>query len=984
MTAKAQPGPQRRGFDAIHTVAPPGPSQISEIRHESSESTAVSYEPLWNGDAAWLFEHAPDGMVLADAHGRIAIVNAQVEEMFGYRREELVGQPTEVLMPARVRDGYIQHRSEYSAGRRAGDMGSALELYGRRKDGSEFPIEINLSPLKTDEGTLVLSAIRGVCDLKRAQELRSRLEFESVMSRLSKTFIHLPADRIDSEINNGLKEVGEVLDLDRVAIILTELKENRGTVTHWWVRAGIPPAPVGNINERFPWLADRVVAGDIVCVSAPEDLPAEAVAERKHMLSTGMKSWLTIPLQVGGERLGRMGTTMFRRQQVWDSLLIARFQQAAEIFANAVARKHTSQLLREQQEQIRLALDAAKVGVWGWRIGGDEIWASEKTRELFAWPPNLKLDYATFLKAVHPADRENAQQLVERVIHEAGDYGTEFRILLPDGSERWIKSLGRSNSDADGAPERVMGASVDITDRKYEEEELTKQLAFETLLAELSAKLVNIPVNEVGGQIEEAQKRICEALDLDRSTLAQVLPDGGGAVITHSWAREGFQPSPHLSQQDLPWLARTVIGGGQRVSFARLDDLPEEAANDKELMLRYGPKSSAIFPLSTGEKVIGALAFGSLREEREWSAPLVERLGLVAEIFANALARARADENLRDAYREIEQLKSRFEKENVYLREEVKLEHHHREVIGDSAGIRRVLKSAEQVAGTDATVLLLGETGTGKELIARTIHDTSRRKSRIMVKVNCAALPASLVESELFGREKGAFTGALSQEIGRFELANGSTILLDEIAELPLELQSKLLRILQEGEFQRLGNPRTIKVDVRVVAATSRNLQEAVRAGKFREDLFYRLNVFPITIPPLRERREDIPELVWHFVNELSHRMGRSIESIQASTMEAFKTYHWPGNIRELHNVIERFLITSTNAVFGGDLRIFENPAAGALTEKSEDVERNHILHVLEMVGWRVRGAGGAAEILGLKPTTLESRMQKLGITRRK
>jgi formate hydrogenlyase transcriptional activator len=339
---------------------------------------------------------------------------------------------------------------------------------------------------------------------------------------------------------------------------------------------------------------------------------------------------------------------------------------------------------------------------------------------------------------------------------------------------------------------------------------------------------------------------------------------------------------------------------------------------------------------------------------------------------------------LAEANQQIAKLNERLERENVYLKEEVKLDHSHSEVIGDSVSVQRVLQKAEQVAPTDSTVLLLGETGTGKELIARTIHDLSRRKGRLMVKVNCAALPASLVESELFGREKGAFTGALTREIGRFELANGSTILLDEIGELPVELQSKLLRVLQEGEFERLGGPKTIKVDVRVIAATSRNLQLAVREGKFREDLFYRLNVFPITIPPLRERRDDIPPLVWHFVNELSQRMGRSIETIHGSTMEAFKNYPWPGNVRELRNLIERLLISSTFAVFRGELPSVDTDGARAHTLTFEEVERNHFLHIMEMVGWRVRGEGGAAQILGLKPTTLESRMQKLGIARQK
>jgi formate hydrogenlyase transcriptional activator len=338
----------------------------------------------------------------------------------------------------------------------------------------------------------------------------------------------------------------------------------------------------------------------------------------------------------------------------------------------------------------------------------------------------------------------------------------------------------------------------------------------------------------------------------------------------------------------------------------------------------------------------------------------------------------------RSAFQEIADLKQRLEKENVYLREEVRLEHQHGEIIGGSDGIRRVLQKVEQVAPTDSTVLVLGETGTGKELIARTIHEHSRRRGHVMVKVNCAALPATLIESELFGREKGAFTGALSREMGRFELANGSTILLDEVGELPLELQAKLLRVLQEGEFERLGSSKTIKVDARVIAATSRNLQQAVREGKFREDLFYRLNVFPITVPPLRERKEDIPPLVWHFLSVLCQRMGRSIETVHSGTMNAFKNHYWPGNVRELRNVIERFLITSSGTMLKGELPSLELSEKDSRPQTFEEVERNYLLHVLEIVGWRVRGDGGAAEILGLKPTTLESRMQKLHIVRQK
>jgi transcriptional regulator with GAF, ATPase, and Fis domain len=288
---------------------------------------------------------------------------------------------------------------------------------------------------------------------------------------------------------------------------------------------------------------------------------------------------------------------------------------------------------------------------------------------------------------------------------------------------------------------------------------------------------------------------------------------------------------------------------------------------------------------------------------------------------------------------------------------------------------------AEQAAPTNSTVLLLGETGTGKELIARAIHRYSKRGDRLMVKVNCAALPATLVENELFGREKGAYTGALTREIGRFELAHESTIFLDEIGELPLELQAKLLRVLQEGEFERLGSSRTIRVDARLIVATSRNLEAAVREGKFREDLYYRLNVFPIQIPPLRERREDIPMLTWHFLRDLGGRMGRKIESVRASTMNLFECYSWPGNVRELRNVIERHLITYNGTVFEAELPPMIRPPASS-EDTAREVERRHIHRVLERSGWRIRGHGGAAETLDLKPTTLESRMRRLGIFR--
>ena len=345
--------------------------------------------------------------------------------------------------------------------------------------------------------------------------------------------------------------------------------------------------------------------------------------------------------------------------------------------------------------------------------------------------------------------------------------------------------------------------------------------------------------------------------------------------------------------------------------------------------------------------------------------------------------RKKAEVLLREALKEVKQFKNQLREENIYLKEEFNLLHSHKDIVGNSEAIKTVLAQIEQVAPTDSTVLIQGETGTGKELVANAIHGLSSRKTRLMIKVNCAALPPTLIESELFGREKGAFTGSLSKQIGRFELADTSTIMLDEIDALPLELQAKLLRVIESGEFERLGSPRTVKVDVRIISATNRDLARVVSEGGFREDLYYRLNVFQIIVPPLRERREDILPLVWSFVQEFSKRMGKRIESIPQKGVEALQSYPWPGNVRELRNVTERAMIITTGPMLYFDIpKIAQSTAdqSGTL----EESEKRHIIEVLNSTGWRVSGKGGAAEILGINPKTLESRMQRLGIQRNK
>ncbi|MDC0936347.1 sigma 54-interacting transcriptional regulator [Pirellulales bacterium] len=341
---------------------------------------------------------------------------------------------------------------------------------------------------------------------------------------------------------------------------------------------------------------------------------------------------------------------------------------------------------------------------------------------------------------------------------------------------------------------------------------------------------------------------------------------------------------------------------------------------------------------------------------------------------------------LRDALSEVEILKNRLQAENLYLQDEIKVAHDFEEIVGGSSALKAVLGQVEQVATTTATVLILGESGTGKELLARAIHNLSERRDRPLVKVNCAALPFDLIESELFGHEKGSFTGAFAQKLGRFELADGGTIFLDEIGELPLELQVKLLRVLQEQEFERIGGSETIRVDCRVMAATNRDLKQAAASGEFREDLFYRLNVFPVVLPPLRQRRDDIPLLVRSFTKRCSKRLGKAIDTIPLDVIDALQAYPWPGNIRELQNVIERAVILARGSVLHVDepLEATASETAPLAHVKTtlEEVERRHITRTLEDANWKISGEGGAAEILGLNPSTLRARMRKLGIKR--
>jgi formate hydrogenlyase transcriptional activator len=511
---------------------------------------------------------------------------------------------------------------------------------------------------------------------------------------------------------------------------------------------------------------------------------------------------------------------------------------------------------------------------------------------------------------------------------------------------------------------------------------LAERLAFERLLGDLSALFANLPPKQVIAEIESALARLVDFLGFDRSSFGEFRDEESPIEVLCSVARNGIEPCPLGEGPPLPWYFAALRAGQLLVLPDLPADLPPEAEVEAEFSRQSGLRSNLSIPLRVGGRVMGVIAFAAFHHTRAWPEDLIVRLKIVGEVFAQALARSRRETELAAALAEITRLKERLEAENSYLRQSG-CARPAQMLASRSARFNQVLDEIAQVAPTNATVLLLGETGTGKEVLADSLHALSQRRERPLIKVNCAALPASLIETELFGREKGAYTGALARQPGRFELADGGSLFLDEVGELPLELQAKLLRVLQDGVFERVGGTRTIRVDVRLIAATNRNLARAVQAGDFREDLFYRLNVFPVTLPTLRERREDIPWLAWEFIRHFSESMGKPIDHVAEDSMQALLDYHWPGNVRELRNLIERAMILARGPTL--HVALERAPVATTrliATDALADNERAHILQILEQTHWRIRGAGGAAERLGLKPTTLESRMKRLGLSR--
>ena len=993
-------------------------------------------------------------------------------------------------------------------------------------------------------------------------KVEERLQFDMLLTEISTDFVNLPVDRIDAAIVASQRRICEHLGIDRSVLWqVIEGTSGQMRLSHIHdVTDGVLPEAPFNMEETFPWGFGLVANGKVLAMERTGDLPPEAHLDREAFSSWGVKSCVFAPLKSGGKVRGALSFCILSGEKSWPESIVQRLQLVAQIFTNALVRKqageHLTALRRfeallteistyfinlpvdriddqieDAQERVCECLGMDLSALWQWSDSSPDILT---LTHLHSPPDGPERPEHLNANDAFPWSMQKMNEGKPLIIHTeslppeaARDqemrryFGVKTSVGIPllVGGGRNIgfisfDTLKEERYWPDSVVKRIELVGqifANALTRKHADEQLDSLRKFESLVVDISAKFVNLPTDLIDAQIEDTQRCICECLDIELSVLWQWSESSPHFMtVTHLHSPpEGPRKPAHIDcQESFPWALERVLRG--EILVYSTENMPPEAARDQESRRHFGIQSSVVIPLSAGGgPLIGILTFDTLKEERSWPEPIVDKLCLIAQIFTNALARKRSDlqlresqarlqmatecaevglwimeaetdrvwvtpqtralfqftedealdytnfndkidpadqkrvkqkvqdairsgqaldidfrvvlpddsvrwirasgkpmpgahgqgvrlmgaskdvserkrmeEQLRGQLAEIESLKQQLEAENIHLRKEIELQHVHEEIVSRSPVMKQILAQVEQVGRTDATVLIEGETGTGKELLARAVHRMSDRQNRPLVTVNCASLPPTLVESELFGREKGAYTGALTRMTGRFEMADGATLFLDEIGELPLDVQAKLLRVLEQGSFERLGSTQSIQVDVRVIAATNHNLEKQVDTGRFRKDLYYRLNVFPLHLPPLRERPEDIPPLVWTFIRQYESKMGRRIDHMPHQCMDELQRYAWPGNVRELRNVIERALIVCNSRTLKVHPPNGTNGVPAPDNLNLAETERRHIVRVLEQTGWRLSGSGGAADLLGLKRTTLQSKMKRLGIQR--
>jgi formate hydrogenlyase transcriptional activator len=733
-------------------------------------------------------------------------------------------------------------------------------------------------------------------------------------------------------------------------------------VTTSYGEPGVPlQAPKFAPEETFSWWVYQHQQ-PLIIPSLDAETRFPAVAEM--LKNRGVRSVCALPLttvhrRLGGLAVGSLEADAYSREEVSFLSLVA--NQVALAVDDAL----TNDALRASEESLRLIVDSIPGLVNTWTAEGEIEFVGQQTLDYFGKTLG-ELKGWGISGIAHPDDLSRVLAGWKRSIETGHPYDSEYRLRRADGVYRWFHVRALPWRDTEGRVIRWYVLHTDIDKRKQAEDRLQ-------LLLDVTNQVVsNLQLRDLLRAISASVRRVMQC-DL----VGVFLPDSEGdrlqTFVLDFPESKGFIREEYCSTEGS--LGGFVFRTGKPWTGNASDVLQLGVKDDP--IIPEGLKTGCMLPLVSRNRILGLLGLGR-RDESAFSQADIEFLTRVASQIAIAVENALE-------YGQITQAKERLAEQTFYLENEIRLEHNSEEIIGNSPRLKAVLESVRIVAPADSTVLIQGETGTGKEVIARAIHNLSSRKGQAFVKVNCAAIPLGLLESELFGHEKGSFTGAIAQRIGRFELAHKGTLFLDEVGDIPLELQPKLLRVLQEQEFERLGSTRTQRVDVRVLAATNASLTQMVAEKKFRSDLYYRLKVFPIDVPPLRDRREDIPLLVRYFANKYARRMGKQIESIPKETMDALSRYAWPGNIRELQNLMERAALLST----GPSLRV---PLAEILTDSAlsaagegnvlERSEREQIVRALRESNWVVGGAHGAAARLGLKRTSLAYKMQKLRISR--
>jgi len=867
-----------------------------EERHHFPAEASVAWDPIrrdqkenedWYRD---LVEHSQDLLCVHDLEGRFLSMNPVPARLLGYSVSELLEIPMRDLIDPRFRTQFEDYLRE-------------IEQTGE------------------SHGVLAVMTRTGE---RRFWEYHNTLRTQGVEKALVRGIAHDVTDRVRAE--KSLHKMND--DLARKAHELEESEER--------FRAVYERSPVGicrietstgrflQANPKYCELTGRterdLLSRDFYSITHPDDLPANKVKavrlakgeipsyeiEKRYVRPDGAIRWVNVAavsLPGGGP------------SEPW-SIGIAQ---------DITERRQAEESLRKSEERLRLAQEAAHIGMFERNLlTGESRWTPQMESMYGLAPGDFPKTIEKFVELVHPDDRQEMAGLLARSV-ETGEAKGEWRVIWPDGTVHWISGRWRVFKDGSGKPARAIGMDFDITERKQAEEAL--RISEERFRVALKHSLITV-------------------FNQDRD-------------LRYTWVY-----NPQLSQPVSELLGKT----------------PEEFEVADAQCIMEGRRRVLETGQGTHQEV--EITDGGRRHYMDTTIePVLDSNGAVIGITGASMDVT----ELRETAEALREAQNRLTEEKLYLEREIDTELGFGEIIGRSEALQAVMQDVGKVAACNATVLLLGETGTGKELVARAIHRLSGRSNNSFIKLNCAAIPSGLLESELFGHERGAFTGAVSRKIGRLELADKGTLFLDEIGEISIALQPKLLRVLQDQEFERLGGTQTLKVDFRLIAATNRDLLESVRENEFRSDLYYRLNVFPVRVPPLRERREDIQLLVEHFAEKFARRMNKSITSIPKKTMDALREWEWPGNVRELENFVERSVILTHGSVLVvplSELRVIA-PGQAVMDETLEAAEREHILRALQESHGRISGTRGAAARLGLKRTTLQSKLKHLGISPR-